>query len=162
MGEGGGRLEGQWLEALMRLELGSGLRRGEWRGKKKGQAASGDKGDKAWGPGAGEGSGGAAGGGGGGFQPRLAAERVTDCVARHSGDPLSPSRGTERETQKDGLTRTVWRQTRRQKKIHEELRPPGHARRPRHGSCSGSPPPPPRPLAPATQDPGRGPVSHRG
>ena len=148
MGEGGGRLEGQWLEALMRLELGSGLRRGEWGGKKKGQAASGDKGDKAWGPGRERAL---AGPLGGGFQPRLAAERVTDCVARHSGDPLSPSRGTERETQKDGLTRTVWRQTRRQKKMHEEPRP-------RHGSCPGSP----RPLAPATQDPGRGPVSHRG
>ena len=155
MGEGGGRLEGQWLEALMRLELGSGLRRGEGRGKKKGQAASGDKGDQAWGPGRERALEGPLGEGGGrGFQPRLAAERVTDCVARHSGDPLSPSRGTERETQKDGLTRTVWRQTRRQKKIHEELRPPGHATAPARA-------PPPRPLAPATQDPGRGPVSHQ-
>lgn len=111
--DGGGRREagGQWLEALMRLELGSGLRRGEWRGKKKGQAASGDKDSEAWGPGWERAR--ARGGG----QPRLAAERVTDCVVRHSGDPLSPSRGTERETQKDRLTQTgrLRRPTRRWK-----------------------------------------------
>lgn len=33
----------------MRLEMGSELRRGEWRRTKKGEAALGDKGSKAWG-----------------------------------------------------------------------------------------------------------------
>lgn len=44
LGEGG-----QWLEAIMGLEMGSELRRGEWRGKKKGEAALGDKGSRAYG-----------------------------------------------------------------------------------------------------------------
>lgn len=37
MGEG--REGGQWSEVIIRWEMGSELRRGEWRGKKKGEAA---------------------------------------------------------------------------------------------------------------------------
>lgn len=60
--DGGGKRRGwgvcvQWSEVIIRLEMGSVLRRGEWRGKKKGEAALGDKGCKARGPGAREGSG---------------------------------------------------------------------------------------------------------
>lgn len=87
LGEGG-----QWLEAIMGLEMGSELRRGEWRGKKKGEAALGDKGSRAYG---------ARGRRGlrdldaetGSFQPGWQ-QRVTDCVVSQSGDPLSP-RGAE-------------------------------------------------------------------
>lgn len=45
---GGG---GQWSEVIIRWEMGSELRRGEWRGKKKGEAALRDKGFKARGRG---------------------------------------------------------------------------------------------------------------
>lgn len=38
---------GQWSEVIIRWEIGSELRRGEWRGKKKGEAALRDKGFKA-------------------------------------------------------------------------------------------------------------------
>lgn len=49
MDGGGKRLGGggQWSEVIIRWEMGSELRRGEWRGKKKGEAALRDKGFKA-------------------------------------------------------------------------------------------------------------------
>lgn len=52
MDGGGKRLEGgQWSEVIIRWEMGSELRRGEWRGKKKGEAALRDKGFRARGRG---------------------------------------------------------------------------------------------------------------
>lgn len=78
--------------------MGSELRKGEWRGRKKGEAALGDKGCKGREARSKRGLRGS-GTEKGGFQPGWQ-QRVTDCVVSQSGDPLSPSRDTERWRQR--------------------------------------------------------------
>lgn len=88
-----GRLEGQWLEALMRLELGWGCGEVSGEERRKRRPPRETKAERPGGQG-GRGPGPAAGKGG--LLAGLAAEGVTDCVVHQSGDPLSPSRGTRR------------------------------------------------------------------
>lgn len=66
MGEGGGEAGGAVVGGLNEIGAGLGLRRGERRGKKKEEAAPGDKGREAWGPGRERAR---AAAGKGGFQP---------------------------------------------------------------------------------------------
>lgn len=96
---------------LNEIGAGLGLRRGEQRGKKKGEAAPPPR-QKQRGLGArvGEGPGrplerGASSPAGSGGSDR--------CVVHQSGDPLSPSRGTGRGAEKDRRTEPAWGQTRR-------------------------------------------------
>lgn len=86
--------------------MSSELRRGEWRGKKKREAALRDKGFKARGRGKlGLGSGlrGAS---------SQAGRRLTDCAVSQSGDPLSPSRGPGRWRQRK-TAEPEWKRARR-------------------------------------------------
>lgn len=92
-GGGGGEAGGAVVGGPNEIGAGLGLRRGERGGEKKEGAASGDKGSEAGGRRRAERAGGR---GRGGPPAGLAAERVTDCAVHPSGDPLSPSRGTER------------------------------------------------------------------